>query len=668
MESKILGSRYELIEKIGMGGMAVVYRAVDQMLGRNIAVKVLREEFKENEEFICRFKVESQAAASLSHQNIVQIYDVGEEDGIHYIVMELLEGETLKNYMNEKNGMLSFREAANFSMQICRALEHAHSKHVVHRDIKPQNIVLTEDGKIKVADFGIARAANNTTTVNSGNYAVGSAHYLSPEQARGGYTDHRSDIYSLGVVMYEMFTGKLPFDAEESISVVMKHIHEEPLRPSEVNPDIPKSIEAVIMRAMNKEQRLRYSSATEILEDLVKIYQNPAVSVMQLNAYDSEITPAAKTEQKKKTAPPKNPPQRTVRKKKNTKKSMVPMAIIISVAIIALAGILFLLKPLFMNTGDVLEIPDLTGMTYEEAALAAERASEGDIEFKVIVDKSEYSEEKKNTIISQSPEGGMKIKRSREIKVVISLGPVAIELENYVGKDYEEVEKALKKKGLKVVLEFEENDSYDEGKIFKQLPTKGTKLAEGDEVTLYVAEGAKNTYVPNVLGKKLEDAMLAIESNNLKVGKITEEESDSYEKGEVCRQSLSANTTVPEGTEIDLCISSGKKEEPQENPEDNPADKPEEKPEDVPTEKPAEKPAEPQQPQSRSVSVKLTNLSKDGPTKVRLMVDGVRVYEGDITSDSGSATIAFEADASLDISHGVDVYYDDTYRTTKEVE
>ena len=227
MQSKVLGSRYELLEQIGMGGMAIVYKAMDKMLNRYVAIKVLREEFKENEEFIRRFNVESQAAASLSHQNIVQIYDVGEEDGLHYIVMELLEGETLKQYITSRGGKLTVREATNFSMQICRALEHAHSKHVVHRDIKPQNIIITESGKLKVADFGIARAANNSTMVNAGKNAIGSAHYLSPEQARGGYTDLRSDIYSLGVVMYEMFTGSLPFDGEESISVVLQHLQEE---------------------------------------------------------------------------------------------------------------------------------------------------------------------------------------------------------------------------------------------------------------------------------------------------------------------------------------------------------------------------------------------------------------------------------------------------------
>ena len=257
MESTILGSRYELLERVGMGGMAVVYKAKDRMLNRFVAIKILREEFKENEDFIRRFKIESQAAASLSHQNIAQIYDVGEENGMHYIVMEFLEGVTLKKHILNNGGALSRKEAMNYSMQICRALEHAHSKYVIHRDIKPQNIVLTESGKLKLADFGIARAANNTTTVNSiNNMAVGSAHYLSPEQARGGYTDHRSDIYSLGVVMYEMFCGKLPFDAEESVSVVMQHLHEEPVRPCEVNPDLPEGIEAIILKAMKKEQRL----------------------------------------------------------------------------------------------------------------------------------------------------------------------------------------------------------------------------------------------------------------------------------------------------------------------------------------------------------------------------------------------------------------------------
>ena len=216
MDGKVFGNRYELINKIGSGGMAIVYKAKDILLNRLVAVKILREEFKENEDFIRRFNIESQASASLSHQNIAQIYDVGEEEGMHYIVMEYLEGQTLKQYMNEKGGHLSWREASNFSMQICRALEHAHSKHVVHRDIKPQNIIITDGNKLKVADFGIARATGgNTITPN----AMGSVHYVSPEQARGGYSDEKSDIYSLGAMLYELATGKLPFEGESPVSI-----------------------------------------------------------------------------------------------------------------------------------------------------------------------------------------------------------------------------------------------------------------------------------------------------------------------------------------------------------------------------------------------------------------------------------------------------------------
>ena len=643
MESKVLGSRYELLERVGMGGMAVVYKAMDKMLNRYVAVKILREEYKENEEFIRRFKVESQAAASLSHQNIVQIYDVGEEDGLHYIVMELLEGETLKSYMNSKGGKLSRREAMNFSMQICRAVEHAHSKHVVHRDIKPQNIVLTESGKIKVADFGIARAANNTTTVNSGSYAVGSAHYLSPEQARGGYTDHRSDIYSLGVVMYEMFTGKLPFDAEESISVVMKHIHEEPAFPSEINPDISPGIEAIIMRAMRKEQRLRYNSATEILEDLVTVYQNPSVDVTELNAYDESDSPVPV----KKPSSQRDASRRSSKKKKkaDTKKRLLIAAISIFAALIAFVG--FVSYLLFFGTGKEYEIPDLTGMTFEEAALTADAASNRNIEFKVFVGDESFSDERKGLIISQIPEGGSKTKRSREIKVVISLGPVVIELEDYKGEEYSEIQEMLEEKGLKVIIEREDNDTYDEDKIFKHLPSKGTQMGEGDEITLYVSKGTENTVVPNLLGCTDDQAIQKIRDNDLEVGEIKEEASDKYLKGEVCRQSIRAFETVPIGTKVDIYISTGKKapEEPQGGNSGDSGNNS----------------------SPKNVSMKLTGLSKVKPTKVKLILDGVRVYEGDVSTTSGNATISFEIAPSLDISHGVDVYYDDTYRTTKEV-
>lgn len=648
MESKVLGTRYELLERVGMGGMAVVYKAMDKMLNRYVAVKILREEFKENEEFIRRFKVESQAAASLSHQNIVQIYDVGEENGLHYIVMELLEGETLKQYMISKGGKLSRREATNFSMQICRALEHAHSKHVVHRDIKPQNIVLTESGKIKVADFGIARAANNSTTVSPGKTAVGSVHYLSPEQARGGYTDHRSDIYSLGVVMYEMFTGKLPFDAEESVSVAMQHIHDEAPAPSEINPDIPAGVEAIITRAMRKEQRLRYDSATEILEDLVTVYQNPSADITSLNAYDGEKQP----EQTKRPIHKSNSSRNVKkRKKNNAKKGFLIAAISFIAAFMALVG--FGVYLLFFGTGSELEIPDLVGMTYEEAALSAESASRGDVEFEVFVERSEHSDKPKDTIISQTPEGGMKIKRSREIKVVISLGPVALELDDYTGRDYEKVKKMLEEMGLQVTVEMQDNDEYKEGTVFKQVPAEGTQMAEGDEITLYVSEGTENTVVPNLLGMTLNEAIVAIERNDLTVGEVKEESSERYPKGEICRQSERAYETVPIDTEIDLFVSTGTDAEKDSG--NNSGDSSGNGNKNNATASGAQK---------KTVKVTLSNLPKDRETvKVRLVLDGRTYYEGDFSTGSGKATVSIETDKTLSL----DVYYDGVYITTKEV-
>ena len=634
MESRVLGSRYELLEKVGMGGMAVVYKAVDRMLNRNVAIKILREEFKENEEFIRRFKVESQAAACLSHQNIVQIYDVGEEDGIHYIVMELLEGITLKQHMISMGGKLSRREATNFSMQICRALEHAHQKHVVHRDIKPQNIVLTESGKIKVADFGIARAANNSTMINSGTQAVGSAHYLSPEQARGGYTDQRSDIYSLGVVMYEMFTGTLPFDGEESISVAMKHLNEEPPLPSEINPDIAPGIEAIILRAMRKEQRFRYENATQILEDLVTVYQAPNTDVRVLNACKGEEN----KDIAKVSSSSRSKSRHGKKKKQKSRKGLLIAAIAFCAVMIVLLAIA--LKLLFFPGGDKADIPKVIGMTHEEASFECEKASRGDIDFTVIVERSEHSDAKKGTIISQAPEGGREIKRSREIKVVLSLGPVVLELDDYVGKKYTSVEKQLKAKGLKVIIQEENNDTYEEGVIFRQIPDEGTKMAEDDEITLFVSRGTENTVIPNVIGKTADAAVAAIERNGLKVGTI-KEIADSRPKGEVVKLSKSASQIVPMGTVVDIFVSSGTAEGSNGEVIDNNSD------------------TKPQ----KSVNVSLSGITKNKDVLVELKLGGKPYYKKTHNTSTGSVTVSVKIDKTT----SVDVYYDGVYITTKEV-
>lgn len=635
MEGKVLGNRYEIICRVGAGGMAIVYKAKDNMLNRFVAIKILREEFKENEEFIRRFKVESQAAASLSHQNIVQVYDVGDEDGLHYIVMELLEGQTLKQYMIEKGGRLSWREAANFSMQICRALEHAHSKHVVHRDIKPQNIIIAEGNKLKVADFGIARAANHSTMTTSLTSAVGSAHYLSPEQAHGTYTDNRSDIYSLGVVMYEMFTGRLPFDAEESLNVIMQHLHDEPVAPCKINETIPRGIEAIIMRAMMKEPRLRYDNATQILEDLVEVYQHPDIKISMLNASSGKEKDDEASENRHRQVKKSNA------KKKKINKGLVAFASILSAVLIVVffAGI----SLFFIRTGSETEVPVLTGMTYKEAALEAENAGKGDVVFTVTVDRSEHSSEDKDTIISQIPEGGSKVKRSREIKVVISLGEIAAQLEDYTGEDFNKIEKELTALGIKVIKKETDSDTYTEGIIVKQIPAEGTELAEGDEITLYVSAGTKNTVVPEVVGKTLDEAIVIIERNNLKVGIVRESANSKYAKGKIFKQSKDSFETVPVGSAIDLYVSSGETESgSNEGTGSNKNDKPVKK----------------------THTLTLGNLPKDREkVNIRLVLDGQTFYEKDFPTSSGTANISIEITESVSL----DVYYDGVYTTTKEV-
>ena len=640
MESTVLGSRYELLERVGMGGMALVYKAKDKMLNRFVAVKILREEFKENEDFIRRFKIESQAAASLSHQNIAQIYDVGEENGINYIVMEFLEGETLKKHILNNNGALSRKEAMNYSMQICRALEHAHSKYVVHRDIKPQNIVITESGKLKLADFGIARAANNTTTVNAkNNVAVGSAHYLSPEQARGGYTDHRSDIYSLGVVMYEMFCGKLPFDAEDSVSVVMQHLHEEPVPPCEVNPDLPEGIEAIILKAMRKEQRLRYKSAAQILEDLVLVFQNPSIDVSELHASADEDIPEPKKDRQRKNS------HRSAQRHQNHKKqaktfSFVPIIItIVLFFAIILAGAFFVNKLLHPDTGEEVEIPNVVGLSFEMAVQKAEQASTDDITFTVLKKKEIFDDQPKGTILEQDPEGGGKVKRSRQINVTVSKGPVRLTLIDYTDRSASTVKKDLEELGIIVKIVEEPSENFAPGTIIDQNPKADTQLAEGETVTLTVAKRpdddpeAERTIVPPVINMTEEDAISEISEYGLKY-EIIKDDTSSLPEGTVIKQSPDAESDAFMGDTVKIYVSTGKnKSEDPDEPDD---------------------PDEPQNPQTKeTVSITLTNLGTN-TKRVRIVGNGVTVFEADITSSTGTETVTFEAVSSP----SYDIYYD----------
>ena len=415
MIGMILGNRYEIIREIGSGGMANVYLAQCRLLNRPVAVKVLKNEFVNDIEFLERFKKEAQAAAAITSQNIVSVYDVGHEGDTHYIVMEYVEGQTLKEYIDE-NGMLSWQETVEYAIQICSALDKAHKNNIVHRDIKPQNIIITNDGILKVTDFGIARASSNDT-LNVGESTMGSVHYFSPEQARGGYTDAKSDIYSLGVVMYEMVTGILPFTGETPIAIAIKHMQQKPISPKEFNISVPLAVEAIILKAMSKEQSLRYQTAAEMLADLSKAYNEPIPVVDDFEeefGKTREFDLASEVEEQEEiplildeefvNTEEETDINTKINKSKKTKKvdkgvkNAVVMAIISAIAVFALVALLGF--SVLGGCSTEVEIPEIVGMTYEDAV-----KQYGD-KFEITIEKNIESEEyPAGYIIEQNPSG-----------------------------------------------------------------------------------------------------------------------------------------------------------------------------------------------------------------------------------------------------------------------
>ncbi len=690
---KLLGNRYEILEKIGSGGMANVYKAQDRMLNRYVAVKVLHSEFKEDEEFIRRFSIESQAAASLSHQNIVQIYDVGEEDGVQYIVMEYLNGQTLKDYIKSKDGGLYQKEAIDYSMQICRALEHAHQKHIIHRDIKPQNIMITTEGILKVTDFGIARAANNNTTKMTST-AIGSAHYLSPEQARGGYTDQRSDIYSLGVVMYELFTGQLPFDAETPVAVAMKHIQENPVPPSKLNPNITKSIEKVILKAMSKEVRFRYNSASELLQDLKLLYVDPNAEISADNTDNSETKIIDSEEinrrvneaegEAKNEAKPKSdarPPKRKRKKNSRNIKLIAAVAAIVT-ALAAVVGFVYIVSSVTEERSVEVVIPDFYGLTVDEAEAMLEDLGEDYKGFTIKIEGYRNDSAEIDTIISQSPEAEKSVKASREIRVILSSGSGVVVLGNYIGETYTKIESELTESGLIVEKEEENSDNFPSGIIVGQSPESGTSLTFGETVKLYVSKGSANAVVPNVIGLSEADARTLIERSGLAVGEIVRKSSSEYVKGLVCDQSYTPYTKVPEDTKVDIFISdgapsvsdgktesdgdgeSGKSDENNENTTGEPSDSEETQSSASPE---VSKPSivdDPSQIEEAKTKYLTLNLPQDRTkVTVKLVCNGKVIYEKEHNTSSGTADISLKSRGTI----SVDIYYDDEFIATKEV-
>ena len=553
LKGRLLGNRYEIIEKIGSGGMATVYKAKCHVLNRYVAIKILRDEFTTDEEFIKRFEVEAQSAASITHPNIVSVYDVGVDGNLYYIVMELIKGKTLKEIIVEEKGPLPWKWSVNIAIQIASALEVAHRNHIIHRDIKPHNIIITEDGVAKVTDFGIAKAVSNSTITAFGT-TIGSVHYFSPEHARGGFTDEKSDLYSLGVVMYEMLTGKVPFDADTPVSVALKHMQEEPIPAKNINPNIPSAVNDVIMKALKKDSTLRYQSATEMLIDLKRALKDPNgdfvdnkeysrdFPTQRISTINDEETPRNANKNKKK----QNKFVMFVKKHK-VFSTIMGLIILFIISISATIGISNATRP------KEVQIPNLVGMTADEAKALLDKEK-----IKYVEDSQEYNTEyEAGKIISQNPPyvENRKIKQNTEIKVVISLGTETTKVPKLKGLTKQEAEEAAKEAKIKLEFAEETSKTVEAGVIIKQDIDEGKEVNAGDTVKVSISTGTgiKQVVVSSVLYKEEAEAKKILEQAGLTVV-VEYGEDSSRGNGVVMSQSIKSGEKVDEGTSITITV------------------------------------------------------------------------------------------------------------------
>lgn len=555
---QVFDGRYKITKILGVGGMAVVFEAFDTKLNRIVALKMLKDEIANDSQSVKRFINESKAVSMLSHPNIVSIYDVSVKDNLKYIVMERVDGITLKSYMTQK-GVLSLSETISYTEQILRALEHAHSKGIIHRDIKPQNIMLLKNGRIKVTDFGIAKLPN-AETVTMTDKAIGTVFYISPEQASGRAIDQRSDLYSLGVLMYEMTTGKLPFDAESPVSVALMQVNSIAKPPREIMPNIPLGVEQIIMLAMEKQPEHRFQNATQMLRHLLQIKSNPTY-VFKTKSRDGRLIAGDNEGSKNKSKGTKKPAPKGGR-------SMFPVILGVTLAFLLVvgisAGIVYNRYQASYNgpTGSQeVTVPNLMGQVVTDE-LNKELVKQG---FKITVSYDDSQPEiEVNTVLNQSPEAGTKRKiipgqQYCDINLTLSRGKDAKVLPDLTVKDYREVEIKLTEMGLKFVEEFEENENIPVGYVIRTMPMAGEKVNAGETVTLYISKGTDVKYiqVPNFIGLTEAQAKAQLVQYKLALGEITYAQS-SKPKGTVIDQSRDAYESVPEKTtKIDLVISSG---------------------------------------------------------------------------------------------------------------
>lgn len=576
---KRLDGRYEIHELIGVGGMAYVYRAYDTIDDRTVAIKILKDEFLGNQDFIRRFKNESKAIAVLSHPNIVKVYDVSFGDRIQYIVEEYIDGITLKEYLDQQRE-LKWKEAVHFTLQILRALNHAHSKGIVHRDIKPQNIMLLQDGTIKVTDFGIARFSHSETRTMT-DKAIGSVHYIAPEQARGEVADERADIYSVGVMLYEMLTGTLPFEADNAVSVAIMQLQADPKPPREINPAIPEGLEEITMRAMQKNPDQRYQSASEMLEDIEAFQKNPSISFQYKYFIDEKPTKYvnAISAVRNGRSPSYNdgydyddyeeePPRRRQSGQSsqsggkgsggNKKTMMVVLGILAAFLIVALSiGVAAIFRSCSAQPDDTMEMPDFVGKMYTDIQNSDE------YQFKFTTETKEDSSKETGVILDQKPEAGMSVKKDGEVLLVVNSGAPTVNVTDVTNYLQADAEKALKDAGFKTTVLEVPDDKIAAGYVTSTEPKSNTMAPQGSTIKILVSTGPENEQipVPNVIDKNIEAAKAEITAAGLQVGSITLQDDSDKSENTVIETNPLPGVPVDHDSKVNIVVSSGKKSE-----------------------------------------------------------------------------------------------------------
>ena len=566
---KMLDDRYEILELIGTGGMANVYKARCHRLNRLVAIKILKSDLADNADFRRRFHDESQAVAQLSHANIVSVYDVSTNPDREYIVMELIDGITLKQYM-ERRGRMDWRESLHFITQIMRGLSHAHSRGIIHRDIKPQNIMVLRDGSVKVADFGIACLANAGQTLTQ--EALGSVHYISPEQARGDRIDARSDIYSAGVVLYEMLTGRLPFEGDSAVSVAIQHLSSVPLAPRDIDPSIPEPLELICMKAMSSDPNKRYASADAMIEDLEKFRRDPSVDMDYIRqelskpAADSEPTMPIPTAQvasavKKHTGEVRREPEDDEPPRRD-KRSVAIIAGIFAAAVLLVVLLFKLILGDFGPAGSnkSYTVPDVRGMTVEEAQ---EAKGVKDI-FTVHVQGTRKTDEyQPGQIVEQDPIAGRTRKSNFVIEVYVAEEPEKVLMKDLTGMEYRQARVLLTDLGMSLKIESREesSDKYGANAVIRTEPAADEPLTAGQTVIIYYSTGPESVVVPTFTGQNIADATKNARDLGLTVGEITYDPYNIAEPGQVVEQSLEPTSEVPGGTKISFTVSGSKNDQ-----------------------------------------------------------------------------------------------------------